>query len=127
MSTTPAETAVRQVILGTVEAWTANDPVAFAARYSPDATVVLPGGTFLRGRTQIEAYMTAGFAGPLRGTRGSDEEVDLRVIGESAVMVSLSGYLPTDPTVPARVRRATWTLARHGEEWLVEAYHNCDL
>jgi uncharacterized protein (TIGR02246 family) len=128
MNTTEAETAVRHTILGTVRAWTANDPTAFAARYSPDATVVLP-GTFLQGRAEIEAYMKAGFDGPLRGTRGSDEEVSLRIIGGGAVMVSLSGYLPADEaqTVPARARRATWTLARHGDEWLVEAYHNCDL
>ncbi len=124
-----ADMAVRDVIRASVTAWSAQDADAFAALYARDATVVLPGGTFLQGRDEIAGYMTAGFAGPLRDTRGFDEQVNVRVIGNAAIVVSLSGYLlPGDRTpAPERARRATWTLARHDGRWLVEAYHNCAL
>lgn len=127
MLRTDNATAVQATILGTVDAWNANDATAFAGWYAPDATVVLQDGTFLRGRDEIRAFMAAGFTGRLRGTRGSDEQVSVRVIGDTAIVVSLSGFLlPGEETVaPERVRRATWTLARHDDRWLVEAYHNC--
>jgi uncharacterized protein (TIGR02246 family) len=129
MITTDTKTDVRDVIRGTVAAWSANDADAFAALYTTDATVVLQGGTFLRGRDEIRTFMEAGFAGRLRGTRGCDEQVSLRVIGDAAVVVSMSGFLlPGEDTLaPERVRRATWTLARQESGWLVEAYHNCSV
>ena len=64
MSGTTIDTTVTEPILATVSAWDANDADAFAEVYAPDATVVLTGGTFLRGREEIRRYMTAGFAGP---------------------------------------------------------------
>jgi uncharacterized protein (TIGR02246 family) len=129
MTGTATDTTVRDTILATVAAWDASDADAFAALYTPDATVVLAGGTFLRGREEIRGYMTAGFAGPLRGTRGGDEQESVRVLGDAAVVVSRSGYaLPgEDGPAPERLRRATWTLARHDGRWFVEAYHNCPL
>jgi uncharacterized protein (TIGR02246 family) len=126
MITTDAQTEVRAVLAATADAWSANDADAFAALYADDASVVLP-GTFLQGRAEIRDYMAAGFAGPLRGTGGSDEPESVRVIGNGAVVVSRSGFrLPGEETVSAeRLRRATWTLARHDGGWLIEAYHNC--
>jgi uncharacterized protein (TIGR02246 family) len=129
MTGTAIETTVTDAVMATVAAWNANDADAFADLYTPDATVVLPGGTFLRGREEIRRYMTAGFAGPLRGTRGSDEQDSVRLVGDCAVVVSRSGYLlpGEDAPAPDRARRATWTLTRTEGRWLVEAYHNCPL
>lgn len=124
-----AEHAVREVLAGTVAAWAAQDAHSFAERYAPDATVVLPGGVSLRGRTEIREFMAAAFAGPRKGTRSVDEQESVRIIGDAAVVVSRSGVLlPGEQAVaPERMRRATWTLARHDGWWLVEAYHNCPL
>jgi uncharacterized protein (TIGR02246 family) len=129
MTGTAIQTTVTDAITATIGAWNANDAEAYADLYAPDATVVLTGGTFLRGREEIRRYMAAGFAGPLRGTRGSDEQDSVRLVGDCAVVVSRSGYvLPgQDAPAPERVRRATWTLSRHEGRWLVEAYHNCPL
>jgi uncharacterized protein (TIGR02246 family) len=121
--------AVRDVLAATVAAWAANDADAFADLYSPDATVVVQGGVFLRGREELRDFMAAGFAGPRKGTRSVDEQESVRVFGDTAVVVSRSGVLmPGEQAVPPeRLRRATWTLARHDGWWLVEAYHNCDM
>jgi uncharacterized protein (TIGR02246 family) len=110
-------------IMATVTAWDANDAEAFAAVYAADATVVLAGGTFLQGRDAIRDYMTAGFAGPLAGTRGSDEQEVVRVRNGSAIVVSRSGYTGPNIAEP-QVRRATWTLSDHDGWWLIDAYHN---
>ena len=62
-----------------------------------------------------------------QGSQGKDEVESARVIGNGAVVVSRSGFrMPGEETVaPERLRRATWTLARHDSGWLIEAYHNC--
>jgi uncharacterized protein (TIGR02246 family) len=115
--------AVRETLARTVTAWTANDAGAFAGRYAPAATVMLASGVFLQGRDEIAAYMTAGFAGPLKGTRGIDEAETVRLLGDdTAVVVSRSGF--AQPGDEAVMRRATWVLSRHDDGWAVEAYAN---
>jgi uncharacterized protein (TIGR02246 family) len=129
MSGTTIDTTVTEPILATVKAWDANDAEAFAEVYAPDATVVLTGGVFLRGREEIRQFMTAGFTGRLRGTRSVDEQESVRRVGDCAIVVSRSGYLlPGEESVaPEQVRRATWTLSRHDEGWRIESYHNCPI
>jgi uncharacterized protein (TIGR02246 family) len=120
------ENDVRAVLRSITAAWDANDAAAFAAAYTPDATVVLTGGVFHRDREEIRAYLAAGFDGPLKGTRGIDEPELVRVTGDSAVVVSRTGFLMVGETeLPAaRERRATWTLRRTPEGWRVAAYAN---
>jgi uncharacterized protein (TIGR02246 family) len=124
--TTTQATAV-DTIMATTAAWTRNDPDEFADLYAGDATVVLGGGTFLRGREEIRRFMTAGFAGRLKGTFGIDEQDSVRVIGDTAIVVSRSGFQAPGADAPSSLRRATWTLVRRDGRWLVESYHNCDL
>ncbi|GAA4630584.1 SgcJ/EcaC family oxidoreductase [Actinoallomurus vinaceus] len=124
------DSAVREVLDGIVAAWADNDAEAFAAFYTEDATVVLPGGVHHQGREELRAYMAAGFAGPVKGSRSIDRPENIRIIdGRTAVVVSLSGFLlPGEDEIPAeRMRRATWVLAEHDGQWLVEAYHNCSI
>jgi uncharacterized protein (TIGR02246 family) len=121
------ETAVREVLQNMVAAWTANDAAAFAALYTENASVVTP-GTYVQGRDDIRSGMAAGFAGPLKGSKSIDTQESVRIIGDAAVVVSLSGILMAgEDELPAeRLRRATWVLSRQGGgEWLVESYHNC--
>jgi uncharacterized protein (TIGR02246 family) len=127
MTTQTANAQVIHTIGAAMAAWDANDAEAFAALYAPDATVVLSGGTFLQGRDAIRAYMAAGFAGPLAGTRGSDEQESVRVRDGFATVTSRSGFSLPGASEPALVRRATWTLADHDGWWLIEAYHNSDI
>jgi uncharacterized protein (TIGR02246 family) len=125
---TDNDEAVREILRGTVSAWKDNDPDAFADLYAKDATVTLANGTYLRGRDEIRAYIAAGFAGPLRGTIGTEEPESIRLLGDdAAVVISQSGFLLPGETAPAadRSRRATWVLSRRSGAWKVEAYANC--
>jgi uncharacterized protein (TIGR02246 family) len=126
---TGAAQAVRDVLAGTMKAWEAHDADAFVEHYTPDATVVLSGGVFLRGREAVRSFMADSFAGRLAGSRAIDEPESVRVTGDTAVVVSRAGILNAgEDTLPAdRLRRATWTLTRHDGWWLVEAYANSTL
>ena len=121
------EEAVRALLARSVSAWTANDANGFASLYAPDATVLLADGTFLSGRDEIRTFMTAGFAGPLAGTRGLDEVASVRSLGDdAAIAISDSGYTFAGEDRPAagRMRRATWTLTRSADGWAVAGYAN---
>lgn len=106
-------------------AWGDNDADAFVALYRPDATVVMP-GVLHRGREAVRAHMAAGFAGPLKGSRGVDEPLDIRVLGETAIVVSAAGILMAgeDELPTERRRHATWVLHRTDGAWAVAAYAN---
>ena len=127
IDTAAIDAAVRERLAQSVAAWDAQDAEAFAALYADDATVNISSGASLAGRDQVQQYMAAGFAGPLSGTRGYENPKSVRGLGDVALVTSESGFsLPGETSVPAqRVRRSTWVLSRHGEQWLVEAYHNC--
>ncbi len=119
--------AVREVLGALYAAWAANDADAFAALYTEDATVAMP-GVYHSGREEVRAYMAAAFAGPLRGSRGIDEPRSIRFLGlDTAVIVSEAGILLAGETAlpDERLRRATWVLARREGAWRVAAYHNC--
>jgi uncharacterized protein (TIGR02246 family) len=121
-------TTIEQLLQQTVSAWTANDADAFADLYTKDATVTLADGTYLRNRDEIRAYMAAGFEGRLRGTRGCDDLESIHPAGpDAAVAISRSGFIAPGASVPAAVRRATWTLTRTDDGWRVVAYANCPM
>ncbi|MEV4620432.1 SgcJ/EcaC family oxidoreductase [Asanoa sp. NPDC049573] len=104
-------------------AW--GDADAFAALYREDATVVMP-GVFRQGREAIRTSMGAAWAGPLKGSRGVDEPQDVRIIGDTAVVVSRAGILHAGHTelAPGAEVLATWVLTREAGDWAVAAYTN---
>jgi uncharacterized protein (TIGR02246 family) len=120
------EASVLDVLAKLYTAWADGDADAFAALYRDDATVVLP-GVFNRGRDQIRKHMSAGFEGPLKGSRGIDEPQDIRIIdGHTAIVTSTAGILMAGETqLPAeRERFATWILTQRDGSWLIAAYTN---
>ena len=92
-------------------AW--GDADAFAALYREDATVVMP-GVFRQGREAVRDSMAAAWAGPLRGSRAIDEPLDVRVLGDTAVVVSRAGILMPgqNELTPGTEVLATWVLTR---------------
>jgi uncharacterized protein (TIGR02246 family) len=126
--TTTEAAAVRAVLEQAYRAWADNDADAFAALYTADATVVMP-GVFHADRAALHSYLAAGFAGPLKGSRAVDDEQSLRVLGDTAIVVSRSLILfagePDQPAdADARAVTATWVLARTDAGWQITAYAN---
>ncbi|MGW7681680.1 SgcJ/EcaC family oxidoreductase [Kribbella sp. NPDC054772] len=123
--TTVLDTDLQAVFDQIYTAWAAGDADAFAAVYTDDATVTMP-GVFHQGRDAVRASMAAGFDGPLKGSRGVDTPQDVRVAGDTAIVVSRAGIVPAGATdVPAgRDVVATWVLTKQDERWLVAAYCN---
>ncbi len=125
-STTDTATAgVKETLNSLYQAWADNDGDAFAELYTEDATVVLP-GNFHQGKDSIARYMGMGFSGPLKGSRGIDEPQSIRIIGDTAIVVSKAGILMAgEDSLPSeRERFATWVLTRSDDRWLVAAYSN---
>lgn len=123
------EAVVRSVLEAAYNAWAANDADAFAALYTDDATIVLP-GTFHSGREAIRQYMAFGFAGPMKGTRPVDTPQNVRIInGDTGIVVSESVILfaGEEDAPRERYRRATWVVTKQDGEWLIDAYHNASL
>jgi uncharacterized protein (TIGR02246 family) len=111
------------------QAWAENDAAAFAAAFTEDGTMVLPGDVFKKGRADIEAFMAAGYAGPYKGTSVTGRPIDAKLLNEAgdvASVVTIGGVLQPGETETSRAAtiRATWILAKQGGEWLISAYHN---
>lgn len=124
-TTTTDTDAVQAVLSEIYAAWAAGDADAFAALYTEDATVAMR-GVFHRGRAAVRDHMAAGFAGPLGGSQGVDTPQDVRVDGDTAIVVSRAGILFAGETeLPAeRAVLATWVLLRRDGRWQIAAYAN---
>ncbi|WP_018657673.1 SgcJ/EcaC family oxidoreductase [Actinomadura flavalba] len=124
------QAAVVQAPMRIIAAWEANDATAFGAACTEDATMILPGDVCLRGRDEIREYMAGEYAGKLKGTRVTGTPLSLRFpVPGTAIMVTEGGVLlpgETEVSAPQAIR-ATWVLAKDGDDWLITAYHNSPL
>lgn len=121
------KSAVGNVPQRMMAAWAANDASAFAGLFTDDGTMILPGDVYKKGRSDIQEFMAAGYAGPYRGTSVFGKPLDVRFIGaESAVLITQGGVIaPGESEVaPESEIRATWVLVKQGDEWFIGAYHN---
>jgi uncharacterized protein (TIGR02246 family) len=74
------------VFAQTSRAWADGDGEAFAAWYTPDATVILP-GVYRPGQDAIREAMAAAFAGPLKNTRRSHQVRSIGFTGPGTAIV----------------------------------------
>jgi uncharacterized protein (TIGR02246 family) len=129
MQTVTPTDRVLQVIQSVYAAWADGDAEAFADLYTDDATVVQP-GVYKQNNDDIRTTMAAGFAGPLKGSRISDEPRSVRFLGpDTAVIITEGGVIMAGQNEVAleRLVRGTWVIVKQGERWLVAAYHNSPL
>jgi uncharacterized protein (TIGR02246 family) len=109
------------------EAWAEKSADAFAAIFTDDATVVLPGGIYLKDNAEIRAFMGRAYQGPYRGTGVLGAPLGIRFIDTStAVMVTEGGVTQpgADEVAPEDFIRATWVCVKIDGEWKVSAYQN---
>jgi uncharacterized protein (TIGR02246 family) len=109
-----------------VDAWAAHDPDAFAAVFTEDGSMILP-GVYCKGRSQIRTFMAEGFAGRYRGTRITGTPIDLRPLSDgSAVLLTQGGVLAPGETEvdDRRAIRASWVAVKQAGQWQLAAYQN---
>jgi uncharacterized protein (TIGR02246 family) len=117
--------AVVEVPERIVTAWAKHDADAFAAVFTEDGSMILP-GLYRQGRDDIRSFMTEAFAGPYKGTQVTGRPLDMRFFGDTAVITTKGGVLgPGEKDVaPERSIRASWVVVKQGGQWLLAAYQN---
>jgi uncharacterized protein (TIGR02246 family) len=120
------EAVLRRVPQRTTEAWAGHDASAFADVFTENAKVVIA-GTYLRGRDEIRAFMSAGFAGPIKGTTVVSSPVSVEYLDRDTGLLITEGgvLLPGETAVSAaRAIWGTWVLSVKNGEGLICAYHS---
>jgi len=109
-----------------VAAWSNYDADAFAAVFTEDGTMILP-GIYQKGRPGIRAFMVAAFAGPYQGTQVTGQPIDVRFLNsETGVVITQGGVLAPGQTEvpPDQAIHASWIVVKQDGTWLLAAYHN---
>lgn len=120
------EAAVLDVLKGVYEAWDTHDADAFVAKYTDDASAILP-GSYRSSRDEIRENMRAGFSTFLKGSTTTNKVLDVRFLNEdAAIVITETGVLfAGESAVPDdRLAIASWVLVRRDGEWLLAAYQN---
>lgn len=121
------QAAVAAVPARMVAAWAAHDADAFAELFTADGTMILP-GVYVKGRTEIRAFMAAGYAGAYKGTRVTGQPLDIKPLGPDTVaLITEGGVLApgeSDLSAAAAIR-ASWILVKREGQWLLAVYQNC--
>jgi uncharacterized protein (TIGR02246 family) len=110
-----------------VKAWENNDADAFADACAEDATMILVDDVYLAGREQIRDFMKKAYDTFYKGTRVTGVPLSVQSLSDDvAVVVTRGGVIKAGATELAAedAIRATWIVARYGDEWLVAGYQN---
>ncbi|MFL6163719.1 MAG: SgcJ/EcaC family oxidoreductase [Jatrophihabitantaceae bacterium] len=124
---TADQTEVEEVPGRIVAAWHAKDADAFAATFTEDGSMILPGDVYLTGRQRIRDFMAEAFSGPYRGTQVTGTPLAVKPLADDVVLVLTQGGVLADgeSEVPAaNAIRASWLLRRVDGRWLITAYQN---
>src|SRR6202167_812589 len=118
--------AIRDGLASLDKGWEGGDADAFVADYTVDATVVQP-GVYKKDREEIRTTMAAAFAGPLRGSRATDQPSSIRFLtDDTAIVISQGGIVfpGQDAVASEGLIRATWVLVRRDGGWRIGRYHH---
>jgi uncharacterized protein (TIGR02246 family) len=118
--------AVREIVTTLAKSWAQNDADTLAGLYAEDATVALPGDTYLKGRPEIRAWMAAAFEGKWKGTHVLGIPLEIRYVNDIILMFSHGGaYQPgaSEVSVDDSIR-GIWVFTRQGSGLTIAAYEN---
>lgn len=125
--TSEREKDVLSVPLQLVAAWAKNDADGVAAVFTEDATMILPGDVYKRGRDEVRAFMAAAYAGPFKGTGVTGTPVDVRFVGDDVALLRTHGGIlaPGETEIaPELAVRSTWVCVKQEGTWKLAGYQN---
>ncbi|MEU1753388.1 SgcJ/EcaC family oxidoreductase [Micromonospora matsumotoense] len=108
------ERAALTVAMRIQAAWAANDADMFADVFTDDGSLLMRDEQ-LTSREEIRAYMSRGFAGPLRGARVKGWPVEVAFLTDDVALVVTEGGIimaGQDDIAPENFIRATWVMLR---------------
>lgn len=120
------QAAVAAVPQRIVEAWANHDAEAFAAVFTEDGTMILP-GSYRKGREEISAFMADAFRGPYKGTQVTGKPISVTFLNsEAGVLVTHGGVLASGQSELSdeTAIRASWVVVKKDGEWQLAAYQN---
>jgi uncharacterized protein (TIGR02246 family) len=121
------EAAIRALVQRCAEGWNRGSGEAFAAQFAKDSDYVVVNGMHLKGRQQNASNHQMIFDTFYKGTKLWAEVKSVRFVRpDVALMHTVSKILkPGESTAsPEPEAIQTWTVSKHGNEWLVDAFHN---
>ena len=126
-ATTADESAIRALVQKCSEGWNKGSGEAFAAQFAEDSDYVVVNGMHIKGRRQNAIGHQQIFDTFYKGTRLWMQVKSVRFLrSDVALMHTVSRILkPAESNAsPAPEAIQTWTVSKHGNEWLVDAFHN---
>lgn len=121
------EAAVRALVQKCAEGWNKGSGEAFAAQFAEDSDYVVVNGMHIKGRRQNAAGHQQIFDTIYKGTRLWVQVKSVRFLRpDVALMHTVSRVLKPGESDTSAAPEAiqTWTVSKHGNEWLVDTFHN---
>ena len=121
------ESAVRALVQNFVEGWNKGSGKATAAQFAEDSDLVVANGRHDKGRRQIASSHQQVFDTFFKGTRLWLQVKSVRLLRPDVALINTaskvlrSGESDASPE-PEFIQ--TWTVSKHGNEWLIDAVQN---
>ena len=120
------ESAVRALLQKCIEGWNKGSGEAFAAQFAEDSDFVTANGMHLKGRKQNASHHQQIFDTFFKGTRLWAQVKSVRFLRPDVALLHTSGTIlkPGESDAsPEPVSIQTLTVSKHGNEWLIDAFH----
>jgi len=121
------EAAIRALALKCADGWNKGSGEGFAAPFAVESDYVVVNGMHLKGRAQIASLHQQIFDTFYKGTRLWVQVKSVRFLKpDVALMHTVSRILKPGESdaSPEPDAIQTWAVSKHGNEWLVVAFHN---
>ncbi|HZH31663.1 MAG TPA: SgcJ/EcaC family oxidoreductase [Pyrinomonadaceae bacterium] len=121
------EAAVRSLVQKCVEGWNKGSGEAFAAQFAEDSDYVVVNGIHLKGRRQNASGHQQIFDTIYKGTRLWVRVKSVRFLRPDVALIHTASKVlkrGESGASPEPEAIQTWTVSKHGKEWLVDAFHN---
>lgn len=121
------ESAIRALAQKCIEAWNKGSGEAFAAQFAEDSDFVVGNGMHLKGRKQNASNHQQIFDTFFKGTRLWLQVKSVRFLRPDVALMHTLGRVlkPGESDAsPEPETIQTWMVSKHGNEWVVDAFHN---